>query len=291
MGSIQCLCLHCPYITDVCTACDMPEVLLTLLHFIAVSEVIHTYSCLVFAAGRKSSPVDPKHSGLPAQAQHPASRPLGSKASKQAAVASMFKAARGPSPTGSCLASTPTASDVAGSGNHTQATMARASGSAGTSALDLPHTNLAASADTQRLADADLGCGRVVSDSAERDQSSFVGLGNKQHIDAAGFTEAQNRAETNCSEYVLQHTAVGASSGQQQGRSTDAASEGDALHSIDLAEQKQILHELWLERNALSARGPAKRPATTNKTDSKRAKLVSGNSRQTQIFSMLKKPP
>lgn len=182
------------------------------------------------------------------------------------------------------------ACDVGEFGQHNQGSKGQISGSHSKSTEDMQHGKLAATTDAVSLADTDLNCGRVVSGSAAGgNQSSAVKLDGR-HSDGIGFAETHNRADLDCSEDVLQHAAMGAS-GEQQGHSTGATSEGDALHSINLAEQKQILHELWLEKNALSARGSAKRLATASKTDSKRAKLVSGNSRQTQIFSMLKNPP
>ena len=227
----------------------------------------------MLAAGRNSKAADSNSSGTPAQTQQPASKAFGAKASKQAAVASMFKAAK----------PTSLACDVGKSGKHDQ-------GSKGLSksAEDVQHGKLAANADALSLAEPDLSCGQMVSGSAAQSSADELGGG---HSDRTGPTETHNRADLDSSQDVLQHAAMGTSGGEQHGRSTDAASEGDALHSIDLAEQKQILHELWLEKNALSARGPAKRSAAASKMDSKRAKLVSGSSRQTQIFSMLKKPP
>ena len=235
---------------------------------------------LVLAAGRYSKAADSNSSGPPAHTQQPASRAFGAKASKQAAVASMFKAAK----------PTPLACDIGESGKQDHGSEGQTSGSHGRDTEEMQHRKLAATTDALSHAEPDLSCGQVVSGSAaERNQSSAVELG-RRHSDGTGSTETHNRADVDCSEDKLQHAAMDAS-GEQQGRSTDAASEGDALHSIDLAEQKQILHELWLEKNALSARGFTKRPATATKMDSKRAKLVSGNSRQAHIFSMLKKPP
>ena len=61
---------------------------------------------------------------------------------------------------------------------------------------------------------------------------------------------------------------------------------------VDLAEQKQIMHELWLAKNALSYRHAVKRPAAVNKAGSKRSK-VSGKGKQTQLLPLLTKvqPP
>lgn len=257
----------------------MREVLQTVTHLTAVSGAIQG---LVLAAGRDSKAANSSSLGSPAQTQPPASRVYGAKASKQAAVASMFKAAK----------PTPLAYDVGESGQHDQSSKGQNSGSHSKS-TDMQHRKLAATTDAVSLAETDLSCGQVVSGGTGGKQSSAVKFANTtggKLSDGIGFTETHNRADLDCSEDVLQHAAMGAS-GEQQAHSTDAASEGDVLHSIDLAEQKQILHELWLEKNALSTRGSAKRLATASKTDSKRAKLVSGNSRQTQILSMLKKPP
>lgn len=235
-------------------------------------------------AGRNGSPVDSKRPNLPAQAQHPTPKPSGMKASKQAAVANMFKAAK-PSQVGSRPEPTLTATDVTASGNRGQGTMAQESGSHRETIEDMQHGKLVATADPLSHAEAELGYGGIVSGSAA--QTDAVDLGEPQS-NIADAAEAHHGAEQNCSEAGLLHAAVG----QLQGRSTDAAPEGhDALHSIDLAEQKQILHELWLEKNALSARASAKRPVPASTADSKRAKLASGNSRQTQIFRMLKKLP
>lgn len=188
----------------------------------------------------------------------------------------MFKAAK----------PTPPASAAAESGNHAQGSQAPDSGPLSKAIEYVQDKTLPAATDTVSLAQADSSCGRIMSGSpAERDLSSVAGLGIR-HSDQTSSAQVHNTADP-----VLQHTAMGASSGQQQGRSDDAVPEGNALHSIDLTEQKQILHELWLEKNALSARGSAKRPAVVTKTDSKRTKLVSGNSKQTQICSMLRKPP
>ena len=222
----------------------------------------------MLAAGRNSKAADSNSSGTPGQTQQPASKAFGAKASKQAAVASMFKAAK----------PTSLACDVGKSGKRDQGSKGRSK-----SAEDVQHGKLAANTDALSLAEPDM-----VSGSAAQSSADELGGG---HSDRTGPTETHNRADLDSSQDVLQHAAMGTSGGEQHGRSTDAASEGDALHSIDLAEQKQILHELWLEKNALSARGPAKRSAAASKMDSKRAKLVSGSSRQTQIFSMLKKPP
>ena len=234
----------------------------------------------MLAAGHNSRPAASKPSGPPAQTQQPAPKPLGVKASKQAAVASMFKAAKPAA----------LASDVGESGNHALGSEAPDFRSLSKFTEDMQDGKLAATADTLGIAEAGLSCGRAVSGIAAECEQSFVVDFGTENSDQNGSTETHSRADLDRSEEVLQHAAMGAS-GEQQGRSTDAASEGDALQSIDLAEQKQILHELWLEKNALSARGSAKRPATASKMDSKRSKFVSGNSRQTQIFSMLKQPP
>lgn len=75
--------------------------------------------------------------------------------------------------------------------------------------------------------------------------------------------------------------------------SSDAqAAEGNSLNDVDLAEQKRIMHELWLERNALSARTAAKRTAPATKTGSKRSRLSTlGKGKQTQLSAMLTKAP
>lgn len=237
-------------------------------------------------AGRNRSPVDSKRPNLPAQAQHLAPKP-GVKASKQTAVANMFKAAKA-SQVSSRPAPALTATYVTGSGNRGQGTMAQESGSHHKSTEDMQHGKLVATANALSHTEAELGCGGMTPGrAAQQYQSSVVDLGKPQG-NIADAAEAHHRAEQNCSEAGLSHAAVG----QLQGHSTDAASEDhDALRSIDLAEQKQILHDLWLEKNALSARVSAKRPVPASTADNKRAKLASGNSRQTQIFSMLKKPP
>lgn len=175
--------------------------------------------------------------------------------------------------------------------NHAQATKAPDAGPLSKPTESMQDKSVPAAATTLTLAEADLSCGKVMSGTpAERDLSSVAGLGIR-HNDQTGSAQAHKGGDPDRSEEVMQQAAVGVSTGQQQGRSSDAACEGSALHSIDLAEQKQILHELWLEKNALSARASAKRPAVASKADSKRTKLLSGNSRQTQIFSMLRKPP
>ena len=64
------------------------------------------------------------------------------------------------------------------------------------------------------------------------------------------------------------------------------------LNDVDLAEQKRIMHDLWLERNALSARNGVKRSAPTQKTNSKRSKSNAGPvGKQTQLHALLKKAP
>ena len=242
--------------------------------------VVSNMHGLMLAAGHNSKSAASKPAGPPTQTQQPAPKPFGVKVSKQAAVASMFRTAK----------PAPLAGDVGESGDHAHGSMAPDFRSLSKSTEDLQDGQLAATADTLSVAEAGLSCGRAVSGiGAEREQSSVVALGAR-HNDRTGCAETHNRADLDRSEQTLQHAAIGPF-GEQQGRSTDAASEGHALHSINLAEQKQILHELWLEKNALSARGPAKRPATASKMYGKRPKLVSGNSRQTQISTMLKKPP
>jgi hypothetical protein len=70
------------------------------------------------------------------------------------------------------------------------------------------------------------------------------------------------------------------------------AAPGNSLSNVDLAEQKQIMHDLWLERNALSSRTAAKRPAPATKTNNKRSKLsAAGKGKQTQLSALLKKVP
>ncbi len=67
---------------------------------------------------------------------------------------------------------------------------------------------------------------------------------------------------------------------------------GNSLSDVDLAEQKQIMHDLWLERNALSSRTAAKRPAPATNISNKRSKLsAAGKGKQTQISALLKKAP
>ncbi len=79
---------------------------------------------------------------------------------------------------------------------------------------------------------------------------------------------------------------------QQQQHDHDDAAVSDSLNGVDLAEQKQIMHELWLEKNALSARNAAKRPAPAGKACSKRSRLTSaGKGKQTQLSAMLRKMP
>jgi len=70
------------------------------------------------------------------------------------------------------------------------------------------------------------------------------------------------------------------------------AAPGNSLSNVDLAEQKQIMHDLWLERNALSSRNAAKRPAPATKAGNKRIKLsTTGKGKQTQLSALLKKVP
>ncbi len=70
------------------------------------------------------------------------------------------------------------------------------------------------------------------------------------------------------------------------------AAPGNSLSDVDLAEQKQIMHDLWLGRNALSSRIAAKRPAPATKTSNKRSKLcTTGKGKQTQLSALLKKVP
>lgn len=228
--------------------------------------------------------MDATRPSLPAQAQQPALKPLGRKTFKQAAVASMFKAAK-PSLVVSRPAQNPTATEVPGLGPRGEGTMAQGSDSLTEFTADMQHEKLAGTRDVLSHAEVESGCVRENSGSAAHDQSPVTHLG-EQHNDLAHSAEAHHRANQGCSEAGLLHASVG------QLHGNDAASGGhDALHSVDLAEQKQILHDVWLERNALSARVSAKRPITGSKADSKRAKLTSGNSRQTQIFGMLRKPP
>ena len=60
------------------------------------------------------------------------------------------------------------------------------------------------------------------------------------------------------------------------------------LAGVDLAEQRQILHDLWLERNASLTKPALKRPAVGDgKTGSKRTKSSSG--KQSQISGLLRK--
>ena len=233
---------------------------------------------VVLVAGCNSKLADSKSAGLPAQTPQPApstsksSKSLRAKVSKQAAVASMFKAAK----------PTPEAGDAAASGDHAQGSKVQDSGPLSKPLESMQDRSLAVPGKIPNFAAAELSCGRTMSGSpAEQDQLSVAGLGVRP-TDHTASAQAQKAEDLE----VLQHTAMGASSGQKEERSTDAVPEG-----IDLAEQKQILHELWLEKNALSARGSTKRPPVASKMDSKRTKVVSGNSRQTQIFSMLTKPP
>ena len=108
-----------------------------------------------------------------------------------------------------------------------------------------------------------------------------VGMGDNSRSVAQAFEDTQRLSET-----------LGPANGEQ--RDGAAAVRSDQLNSVDLAEQKQIMHDLWLERNALAARNLVKRPAPASKTGSKRSKVSSlGKGKQTQLSALLRRvqPP
>ena len=221
-----------------------------------------------------------------------AAQPTRVRASKQAAVASMFKAAK--ASLGSLHAPQHTASQVA---NHSSADQKASEQPSDASAAHEQHepkdTIMAVSAIHNSRCDADqnsLPCGN----DAEHQQALTAEMQDQQKDQ--GWTEAHSRLAGSSSDaHICEqgHEQDAAATGHetQPFQDSDQTSDLNALQSVDLAEQKQILHELWLEKNALSARS-AKRPAAVTKKDGKRTKhSSSGTGRQTQLSAMLKKPP
>lgn len=216
--------------------------------------------------------------------------------SKQAAVASMFKAARVSTSSNPAVAEPPLVQ---------------------TASVNSPADVKAAVNSPPRHETAALGSGL-----AEASEHK-VAAGNEQDESTGKATETVAQAQTECGRW--QDTACQPSSnGEQQhlnaqdhtvnsakalsaerqrsdaGEATTAAGREPAegvggesiLNDVDLAEQKRIMHDLWLERNALSARNGVKRSAPSQKTSSKRGKSSAGAvGKQTQLHALLKKAP
>ena len=148
----------------------------------------------------------------------------------------------------------------------------------------------------------------VAADAAAEIDTSRLDDASCQLSSAAdeGRSEGHNGGQTDCitTDTAAAAAELAAAAGNDAGGSgaldishepcsSDAqAAEGNSLSDVDLAEQKRIMHELWLERNALSARIAAKRTAPASKTGSKRSRLSTlGKGKQTQLSAMLTKAP
>ena len=243
----------------------------------------------------------PSRSG---QALSTPSKTGGGPRSKQAAVASMFKAAKMSSGSNTTLgaAAAPIAVAASSAGqpqasSEDSAENCRAT-SAGHRENQVPGNWHPAAANDSTTA----------ADPAARTDTSRWHDASCQLSSAAdeGRPKGHNGGQTNC---ITTDTAaaaaelagaagntaggLGAPDCSDEPCSSDAqAAEGNSLNNVDLAEQKRIMHELWLERNALSARIAAKRTAPASKTGSKRSRLSTlGKGKQTQLSAMLTKAP
>ena len=247
--------------------------------------------CL-FVAGQISGQHDRASASQMSQASGAISRPVGSTASKQAAVASMFKAAK-PSTAASSSAALDLAATVPALNGKDHVSVKLGSNPPNPSAgMQGAAQEASAAAERPCHMEAELHSSRAVHEDMDTgcNHPCANELGQMQHIDQATLASLQSQLKSDAHASKLGHQAASVASEATQGGGGDASS--DALLSIDLAEQKQILHELWLEKNAVSARTAAKRPAAVTKKDPKRTKIAgSDNGRQKQISAMLKTAP
>ena len=205
----------------------------------------------------------------------------------------MFKAAR-PNPAASSSAAFPTAATVPALDGKDQGSVMVGPTPPGGPSLGIQDAAQEASADPDALhhTETELDCSRMPEGRiTEQNESCAYEVGQLQQTDQATLARLQSKMESDAhASEQGDNQAMSAAPEAIQGDGDDASS--DALLSIDLAEQKQILHELWLEKNALSARTAAKRPAAVGKKDAKRTKFAgSGSGRQKQISAMLKTEP
>ncbi|DBB00910.1 hypothetical protein WJX77_007765 [Trebouxia sp. C0004] len=220
--------------------------------------------------------------------------------SKQAAVVSMFKAAKASAPSSattaaaSVNAASPSAA-IQQEDSRDNSAMSDAANAVSNQEEELPlGTHVAATDMTASPSPAaDVNSSRLKEDTScqpSTDAAQHVqdGLGPPDCEEASG---AAAQVSSNVKD-GLTFSHVPNCSDEQ---CSDAhAAPGNFLSDVDLAEQKQIMHDLWLERNALSSKVAAKRSAAATKTSNKRSKLsTTGKGKQTQLSALLKKasPP
>lgn len=140
-------------------------------------------------------------------------------------------------------------------------------------------------------------------DVAERNKEAVVDCGVDQvrESDAAAqasYHEQQGKSDNSSRGADREHgtsTAEMASGSQESGRDSDAQEMPDTVlgefSGVDIAEQRQILHDLWLQRNASLTKAAVKRPAIGGgKIASKRTKPSSvQKAKQSQLSGLLKR--
>lgn len=140
-------------------------------------------------------------------------------------------------------------------------------------------------------------------DVAERNKEALVNCGSNQvrGSDAAAqasYHEQQGKSDDSSRAAAIEHgtsNAEMASGSQESGRDSDAQEMPDTVlgefNGVDIAEQRQILHDLWLQRNASLTKAAVKRPAIGGgKLASKRTKPSSvQKAKQSQLSGLLRR--
>lgn len=191
---------------------------------------------------------------------------------KQAAVALMFKAAKPNGPaTSLAVHSSPSQPDAASNAQqprHLQRDVVSAAEERGTS-------------EVAAMACEDAGARQAAEacDAAAEACNSMQQAGADGHSNAA--TDDATASEARATLELQQSGTAGSAQDMQDG-------DTEGLDGVDLAEQRQILHDLWLQRNASLTKPALKRPAGGGgKTGDKRTKSSSG--KQSQISGLLRK--
>ena len=213
--------------------------------------------------------------------------------SKQAAVASMFKAAKASATSSATTAAAPV--NAASPSAALQQQDSRDDGAMPDTANAVSNQGAELLLGTQPVAAtdvtaapspaADVNFSRLKEDTSCQPSTDTAGLsecGERSNVAAQAPNNVKDGRSVlrvpNCSDEQCSDDAQ--------------AAPGSSLSDVDLTEQKQIMHDLWLERNALSSRIAAKRPAPATKTSNKRSRLcTTGKGKQVQLSALLKKVP
>lgn len=118
-----------------------------------------------------------------------------------------------------------------------------------------------------------------------------VASGQESKVEMGGAHEAAQRASA-AADAAAEDISGDAVQREPEGQASPDDSGIGELEGVDVAEQRQILHDLWLQRNASLTRTAVKRPGVGGgKVDNKRTRPNTVQmGKQAQLSGLLRKP-